>query len=77
MHDGSAWWILAVIPQTGDLCASVGFEYENSRPVLLASLPASERPYHNAGHDYTMPVIGSSTSYRARKIIWAVRALRL
>jgi hypothetical protein len=77
MHDGSAWWILEVRPQAGDHCASVGFEFENGRPVLLASLPASERPYRNAGHDYTMPVIGSSTSDHAREIDWSVRALRL
>jgi hypothetical protein len=77
MFDGVGWWILQVTPAAGDLCASVGFEYEHGRPVLVASLPASERPYRNAGHDYTMPVIGSSTSDHARKIIWAVRALRL
>lgn len=77
MHDGSAWWILEVCPQVGELCASVGFEFENSRPVLLASLPASERPYRNAGHDYTMPVVASSTSDHAREITWSVRALRL
>jgi hypothetical protein len=77
MHDGSAWWILEVRPQSGDLCASVGFEYENGRPVLLASLPATEQPYRNAGHDYTMPVIGSSTADHAREIIWSVRAVRL
>ncbi len=77
MHDGSAWWILEVSPQTEGLCASVGFEFENDRAVLLASLPASERPYRNAGHDYTMPVIGLSTSDRLRNIVWSVRALRL
>ena len=77
MHDGSAWWILEVRPQVGDLCASVGFEYKNGRPVLLASLPATEQPYRNAGHDYTMPVIGSSIADQAREIAWSVRALRL
>jgi hypothetical protein len=77
MHDGSAWWILEVRPQSGALCASVGFEHEHGRPTLVASLPASERPYRNAGHDYTMPVIGASTSNAAREITWAVRALRV
>ena len=77
MHDGSAWWILEVRPHAGELCASVGFDYKNGHPVLLASLPGSERPYRNVGHDYTMPLTGSSTVDHERKITWAVRALRL
>jgi len=77
MHDGSSWWILQVSPEAGDLFASVGFEYENGRPVLVASIPARERPYRNTGHDYTMSVIGSSASDHPRKITWSVHALRI
>jgi hypothetical protein len=77
MYDGSAWWILQVAPASGSLCASVGFEFENGRPTLLASLPASERPYRNVGHDYTMPVIGCSKAENKRTITWSVRALRI
>lgn len=77
MHDGTAWWVLEVSPAAGDLCASVGFEYENGHPILLASLPACERPYRHVGHDYTMPSTGRSVSDRARKIEWSARAFRL
>lgn len=77
MFDGTAWWLLQVEPDVGGLCASVGFEYENGYPVLMASLPARERPYRPVGHDYTMPQIGSSTTANARRISWSVRALRV
>jgi len=76
MHDGEAWWILEVNPDI-DLSASVGFEFENGRPVLVASLPARERPYRPVGHDYTMPVTGSSAADYPRTITWSVRALHL
>ena len=76
MHDGSAWWILEVSPHSGDLCASVGFEYEDGRPMLVASLPPNERPYRNVGHDYTMPSKGYSIVNRTREIVWKVRTLR-
>jgi len=77
MYDGSAWWVLEVIPHAHGLCASVGFEYENGHPVLVASLPATERPYRNVGHDYTRPVFGASTAEHVREIRWSVRAFRL
>ena len=78
MYDGVAWWILEVSPQAGDLCASVGFEYDQGgHPALMASLPASERPYRNVGHDYTMPVKGSSVAGQSRDIAWSLRALRI
>ena len=77
MFDGEGWWILEVSPAAGDLCASVGFSFENGRPVLLASLPASERPYRHTGHDYTMPVTGASQVGTSRRIAWAVRAVRI
>jgi hypothetical protein len=76
MYDGVAWWILQVEPGEGELCASVGFEFENGCPTLVASLPARERPYRPVGHDYTMPVIGISTENHARRISWSVRAIR-
>ncbi|MEY2906906.1 MAG: hypothetical protein RLZZ408_1377 [Verrucomicrobiota bacterium] len=76
VNDGSAWWILEVMPESAGLCASVGFEFDGGRPVLVASLPASERPYRNAGHDYTMPVTGSSIADHSREVTWSVRALR-
>jgi hypothetical protein len=77
MFDGEGWWILEVSPVAGDLCASVGFSFENGRPVLLASLPASEQPYRHTGHDYTMPVTGASQVGTSRRIAWAVRAVRI
>ena len=77
MFDGEGWWILEVSPAAGDLCASVGFSFENGRPVLLASLPASERPYRHTGHDYTMPVTGASQVDTSRRIALAVRAFRI
>ena len=77
MFDGEGWWILEVSPTADDLCASVGFSFENGRPVLLASLPASEQPYRHAGHDYTMPVTGASPVGTSRRIAWAVRAVRI
>ena len=77
MFDGEGWWILEVEPAAGDLCPSVGFSFENGRPVLLASLPASERPYRHTGHDYTMPVTGASRIGTSRRIAWAVRAVRI
>jgi len=77
MYDGSAWWILQVDPDAGELCASVGFEFENGRPTLVASLPAIERPYRPTGHDYTMPLAGQSKENHARNITWSIRAVRL
>jgi len=77
MFDGEGWWILEVEPAVDDLCASVGFSFENGRPVLLATLPASERPYRHVGHDYTMPVTGTSQVGTSRQIVWAVRAVRI
>jgi hypothetical protein len=76
MYDGSAWWILQVAPDSAGLCASVGFEFKNDHPTLVASLPASERPYRNVGHDYTMPVIGSSTTNQDRKSLGRCAALK-
>ncbi|MCX6970917.1 MAG: hypothetical protein NTV93_12325 [Verrucomicrobia bacterium] len=62
MHDGSAWWILEVRPQAGELCASVGFEYENGRPVLQASLPRLLRFRAPFGQPMAgcLPSVGSS-----------------
>jgi len=77
MHDGSAWWILEVMPESAGLCASMGFEFEGGRPVLVASLPANERPYRPVGHDYTVPLKGESVSICERRITWSVRAVRL
>ena len=77
MYDGTAWWVLQVEPDASDLCASVGFEFENGRPILVASLPASERPYRPTGHDYTMPRIGHSREKHARNITWSIRTVRL
>ncbi len=77
MHDGTDWWILEVKPETGGLHASVGFEFESGCPTLVASLPANERPYRPVGHDYTMPVIGMSTSETARTISWSFRAMKI
>lgn len=77
MFDGAAWWVLEVSPEAGDLCPSVGFEFVKGRPTLVASLPASERPYRHVGHDYTMPLIGHSVTKKHRKITWSVRTLRI
>ena len=77
MFDGTAWWVLEVSPEAGDLCPSVGFEFAEGLPTLVASLPASERPYRHVGHAYTMPVIGHSVKNKYRKITWLVRTLRI
>jgi hypothetical protein len=77
MHDGSGWWILQVEPDAGGLCASVGFEYVDGRPMLVAALPARERPYRPVGHDYTMPRVEPSVANHARSISWSVRVIRL
>jgi hypothetical protein len=77
MHDGSSWWILEVTPQANGLCASVGFEFKEGHPILVASLPPNERPYRNTGHDYTMPMNQPSNSENSRNLIWQVRALRI
>jgi hypothetical protein len=81
VHEGSTWWILEVEPHTTVdsqvLHASVGFEYRDGQPVLLASLPYAERPYQHVGHDYTMPVSSSWTPTKDCVINWKIRLLKV
>jgi len=81
VHEGSTWWILEVEPHTtvdGQvLHASVGFEYRDGQPFLLASLPYAERPYQHVGHDYTMPVSTSWTPTKDCVIRWKIRLLKV
>jgi hypothetical protein len=81
VHEGSTWWILEVEPHTtvdGQvLHASVGFEYRDGQPFLLASLPYAERPYQHVGHDYTMPVSTSWTPTKECVINWKIRLLKV
>lgn len=76
-HDGSGWWVLEVEPHVDEMVASVGFAYRDEAPVLIASLPARERPYRNVGHDYTHPIEGVSASSEERTIRWRWRCFRL
>lgn len=76
VSDGTAWWILEVECSTspGKVCPSIGFEYEEGCPVLVASLPARERPYRPVGHDYTMPSEPKARWESSTRIRWRVRA---
>jgi len=81
VHDGATWWILEVEPQVSVggqvLHASVGFEYHDGIPYLLASLPFAERPYQHVGHDYTMPVSTSWIPSQACDVLWKIRARKV
>ncbi len=81
VHDGQGWTVLEISPAAacggGRLKPSIGFEYVNGAPALLASLPANERPYRPVGHDYTSPVRTSHEPATAGNVTWRVRALRI
>ena len=81
VHDGREWVVLEVDPCVvvggHRLEASVGFEYSEGCPCLVASLPACERPYRHAGHDYTMPVAASWKPPVHSKIRWRIRISRV
>ncbi len=81
LHDGEGWSLLEIAPhgECGNqkLKASIGFEYEDGVPCLVASLPASERPYRPVGHDYTAPIKGVHSVTAPGTISWSVRAVRL
>lgn len=80
MHDGTGWWVLEVKPdgQTGaeKLPASIGFEWKEGQPHLVASLPANERPYVPVGHNHTEARQGFFTPDSPVEVRWAVRAMR-
>jgi|GEM_PF-1115381 len=81
VHDGNSWVVLEVAPyaQCGakKLKASIGFEYIDGAPCLVASVPPNERPYRPVGHDYTAPVKETHTALGVEKVTWMVRAVRL
>ncbi len=80
VHDGLGWTILEISPSVccgvSQLKPGIGFEYVNGTPVLLASLPANERPYRPVGHDYTSPVQGFHKPDAPEKVSWLVRVIR-
>lgn len=80
MHDSKSWWILEAAPYAhceGDrIPASIGFEFRDGVPSLVASVPANERPYRPVGHDYTAPVSAEYRRTTDAVLKWSAKVLR-